>query len=346
MAIEIPKGPASLRGGVLATSGTFYLLCDHEDAEDDELVVVWGRRDGNRIPLTGLTDLEEIVSLIPLSGVWPGSAEAAAMTAEGTVFFLTPAAATPDPIPGAGYNRAGALDLGRMTTLVQAGDYLFAFGFGGQVYRRTPTENWQNLNVSSEASEPGYDPCFYAVVLGKNEFCFGGIDISRDETTPEMEAANNAGDADLLADLLLADVRPDRTALRIYDGRWRTLDFDYSGAVIEILPAPGRTWYVFSSTGVVWRTPDFLAFDEVVALPGRRYFFDVKARDNDVLLLLGSGLNLLEGGEIVPFDPPLPSIESAYVSISPTVGAIAAMFDGGVMFFDGSRWARLYPIFE
>ncbi|PBB23655.1 hypothetical protein CK227_27090 [Mesorhizobium sp. WSM4308] len=161
-----------------------------------------------------------------------------------------------------------------------------------------------------------------------------------------MEAANNAGDADLLADLLLADVRPDRTTLRIYDGRWRTLDFDYSGAVIEILPAPGRTWYVFSSTGVVWRTTDFLAFDEVVALPGRRYFFDVKARDNDVLLLLGSGLNLLQGGEIVPFDPPLPSIESAYVSISPTVGAIAAMFESGVMFFDGSRWARLYPIFE
>jgi hypothetical protein len=341
--------PAILRGGVLAPSGTFYLLCNDEEAEEGELIVASGRREGDRIALQPLTDLEEIVSLIALSGTWSGIAEAAAIDAEGNVFYLAPSLATVDTIPGAGFEGRGALGLGRMTTLVQLDAYLFALGYGGQVYRRTPDSPWQNLNVPKDVNEPGYDPCLYAVAAGLPEgtFLFGGIDIGQNAASDEeLEAADEAGDDDLYAELLLRGSRPDRTTLLAYDGRWGRLSLDFPAAIIEILPEPQRTWLVFSSKGVIWRTRDFLAFDEVLALSGNGYFLDVKAQNSKVLLLILDGLDLLENDELKPFDPPLPLVDAGYLSISPAAGMIAAMFENGVMLFDGGSWEHLYPVFR
>jgi hypothetical protein len=340
--------PAALRGGISVPAGTYYLLCDHEDAEEGELIVASGHRDGDRILLQPLTDLEEIVSLVVLPGAWSSIGEAAAMDAEGNVFYLEPSAASEEAIPGAGFERGGALQLGRMTTLVSLNEQLFAFGYGGQVYRRTPDSPWQNLNIPKEADEPGYDPCLYAVVAGPSEgtLYFGGTDVGTNAASDEeLEAADEAGDDDLYAELLLQGSRPDRTALFAYDGRWRRVPLDYPGAVIELLPEPQRAWLVFGSKGVIWRTRDFLAFDEAVALSSDDYFLDVKAQGGKVLLLLQGGLNLLEDDEVVPFDPPLPPIDKPCLSISPTEGTIAAMFESGVMFFDGNSWTRLYPVF-
>lgn len=339
-------GPALLRGGVLATAGTYYLLCDHVDAEDDEVIVASGRRDRDRIELRELTDLEEIVALIPLLGAWSGVAEAAAMTADGLVLLLTPGAATPDPVPGAGFERPEALGLGRMTALAQVGDHLFALGYGGQAYRRTPASGWQNLNIPPEVIDAGYDPCLYAVAGGlpNGALSFGGLDIGQVDTTPEMDAANDADDGDLLADLLLAEDRPNRGALRIYDGRWRRTELDTPSAIIEILPAPGGSWYVVGAA-VIWLTRDFLAFEEVAALPARTAFQDVKAQGEKVLLLVGNELDVLDSGGMVSFDPPLPPIDGPYLGIAPAGRLVAAIFKEGVMLSDGGAWERLYPVF-
>ena len=46
-----------------------------------------------------------------------------------------------------------------------------------------------------------------------------------------MEAADEAGDSDRWADLVLAATVPDLTALWEYDGTWNPIEIDHPGAI-------------------------------------------------------------------------------------------------------------------
>lgn len=333
-------------GGVLHHSGTYYLLVETDDADDDEAVVAVGRSDGSRIALKALTGLEEIVSIIVLEGEWAARAEAACLTAEGVVYFLSPAGAQSEIIPGSGYEREDALDLGRMTTLREQDGWLFAMGFGGQVYRRRVESSWENISIPERGDNPPSPPSLYAVADGPRggSFVFGGVNVGEYVETDDIEAASDAGDADRLADLILDAIGVDKPTIRIYDGGWSEVEFDGTGTIGPILRESRSSWILFVSTGLILRTSEFQSFEDVYADDPGVGWGDVKVW-RQMVLVVGQGgtIFVLNDGLVeFPTQPPA-SPSSSLLSLSPSDALLAAMYPDAVMLFDGESWARLVP---
>ncbi len=339
--------PVILAGGIQTDSGTFYLLVERDDAEDDEAVVCAGRREGTAIPLRELTDLEEIQSMVALSAPWTDRAEAAALTAEGEVVFLNPAEAQTEIIPGAGYRNEGARSVGRMTGFAQVGDRLVAMGYGGQVYIRRQGGGWTDASVPPGGGPSGPKPAFYDVVAGPGgrTLVFGGSDLSNLEKTGDIAAANAAGDAMRLADLILAGTRPDLMSVRLYDGTWTAADLGgEEGAVAAILPESAGSYLIFAGTGTVFRTSDFAAIEEVFRPDNPNGFDDIKLWQGAPLLLSGNTLAIYRNDALEPFAPPLPAGEDFCLSVWPAGERIAAVFPDHVQLFEDGAWTRLDPV--
>lgn len=336
-----------LVGGLLHDSGTFYLMVETDDADENESVVAAGRAEGRQIILNELTNTENFVSMIGLSADWAELGQAACLTAEGLLYFLTPSGAQPEIVPGSGYSRDDSHGLGHMTTLGEASGWLFATGFGGQVYRRRVDSGWENISVPPSSDKPPRPPSLLAVAPGPvpNSFVFGGLNVSEYEDTDEIEAADEEDDADRLADLILAAVGDDTLTIRMFNGTWIENEFDVEGIAAPILVEGASTWLIFVSTGTIWRTSDFRSFEEVFATEQPQDGWgDVKQWNGQPLVLNEDALHLLDGAELVDFPDPFPALETPCLSISPSAAGLAAIHRTAVQLYDGRSWSRLTPV--
>lgn len=335
--------PAFLNGGVLHESGMFYLLIDRDDVEDDESVFAAGRREGDEIVISELSEVHEIVSMESLAGSWTNRAEVAVMTAEGDLLFSDGTKADIEIIPGAGYNSLESKGVGRMTALRQVGDALYAMGFGGQVYRCLPDGLWES--IGPKTGNPS--SVFFTIAKGPSHgLIFGGSNIWNFESSKEIDTANEAGDADALAELILAAVRPNMMTIHTYDGQWSDLGIEFQGSAVTILPKNDVMWYLFSDSGVVWETPDFLAFNEIWAPERPAGFTDIKYWKGFPLLLSGNDLYLLRDGDFESFAEPLPVVDDICLSIWTAEERIAAVFRSFVMLYENGNWSRLMPVYR
>ncbi len=333
-----------LVGGVLHNSGHFYLLVERDESDDDESAVAVGRAHAENIPLKILSESEEFISLIVLPMEWAAQGEAAALTAEGVVFFIDPYASRSEIVPGAGYSRADSRGVGRMVALREASGWLFAMGLGGQVYRRRVDSPWEDISLLLSSSLPRV---FYTVAPGPvaGSFVFGGLSVGDYEETDEIVSADEAGDADRLADLILEAVEADASSICVYDRGWREVEFDADGEVGPIFFEEGLSWLIFVSTGTIWRTRDFLSFDEVFATDEPLVDWqDVARRNGEVFALDDNVLYLLADAGLTSFRPPLPTVRRPYLSISPSDAGLAAIQRDAVQLYDGAAWNRLVPV--
>jgi hypothetical protein len=319
-----------------------FVLYETEECDEDEAILAHAARDANRLVLTRLSDPEEFVGFCPLPQDWAFSA--AAMTAEGEILLSTSAGAERDVILGSGTTREDALARGRMTTLKTLGNRLYALGYGGQIYFRRPGTPWSDISIPPAAGASRSDVCLYAVAgLGDEDaIVAAGTRISDIGDRPDIDAAFDAGDGELFADLILKATRPDlMTIERLRGGTWSDTEFDYQGIVAEILPDPEAGWLVFGGNGVLWHTSDFAAFDERVVLDRKRRFFDMKLSSGEVLIMVNQTLLRLEGDSLVPFDPALPPLDTGYANVTAVSGQLAAVHAGGIMILESGRWRNL-----
>lgn len=334
-----------LQGGVLAENGRLYVLFVPEEAEDDEAIVSVGRRDGTALLLRELSDLEEFESIIPLSGAWTSKADAACLTSEGDVLYLNADVARAEFIPGAGYSQKGAKGVGRMIALCQVGDRLVATGFGGQVYVRDVDSGWSDISVPPSAMTAAAKPVYFDVVANSRDgsLVFGGSLITEYVETDEINAADEAGDAELLARLMLEAVKPDMAIVAAYDGTWHEPSFEEEELVSAILPLPEGSWLVFVASGTIFETADFRDYQEVFRPQSPEAFDDIKMVDGQPLLLLRDALFRLVDGELVPFEPALPSKRKGCLSVSPAVSGLAAFYSDCIEVLEGGEWTTLTP---
>lgn len=336
-----------LNGGILTTSGVYFVLCETRNCDEDEAIICSGRSDGQRMMLRRLTEPAEFVSIKELFGTWKDGHLAAALSAQGETFFLSELAVSRQIIRGSGYTRDDSLGLGRMTSLKQVEEDLFALGYGGQVYRRSTSIDWQPMHVDRERAVPGANVCLYDVVKGPEGFLyFGGIELAKFARTPEMIAADEADDEDRWIELLLAVPGDDKMSLRCYDGTWRDLGMEAQGALTVILQTDIHAWTMFSNYGVAWKTEDFASIEEIVVLGDRKKFWDVKNIAKRNFVLVGQQLNELVNDELYIFSQPLPAQGNGYTNITGNEVLLSAFHENGLVELRDGTWREIAVIFE
>jgi len=334
-----------LNGGILTESGFYFVLCETTECDEDEAIISAGRPGGVTLDLHALTKPGEFMSLIPLGPDWGGGHLAAAITGQGDFFLLSEEASESRHIPGAGYGREDSANLGRMTALKQIGPELFALGYGGQVYRRTAATEWSANHVDPRTIAPGVKPCLYDVVKGPGgNLYFGGIDLAKFERTQEIIDARKNGDVKRWAELLRTKRGTNRMGLRYYDGRWHVIDIEYQGTINVMIETEPRVWTLFSDHGVAWRTQDFQSFDEVVVLEGGRRFWDIKQIAGRTYVMVGQQLNEMQAGELVAFDPPLPTQPNGYTNVTGNSAFLAAFHEEGLLESRTGAWTEVNVI--
>lgn len=338
--------PVRLSGGVLHDGGTYYLLLPQGESDEDEAIIAAGRARDGRIVLTPVTQPTEIVSLVTLPADWTGVGEAAALTADGEVHFVMPDAVRTEIVTGAGYNRRDALKLGRMIALRESEGSLFALGFGGQVYRRRIDSAWEALGPvpSGGGGKPAFNSVTRGPRPGSHVFC--GVNVGEYAPTEAIAAADSAGDASLLADLIFNALGEDTPSLRLYDAAWTAELFEGDGILGPVFSLTASSWYLIVSTGVIWRTEDFQSFREIVAPTRPRPWDDAKVWNGRLVLLDGDEIQQLSDDVLEDFPIPLPSTSALCLSLSPAAPGLAAIHSDAVQIFNGSNWQRLVPILE
>jgi hypothetical protein len=333
-----------LNGCIITENQIYFALVETADCEDDDAYVCSGQIDEEELRLRRITPKEEFVSIQPTSAPWDEICDAVALTAQGSIFYLRKDGATSEVVPGTGYEEPGALGLGRLTSVKQINERLFVLGYGGQVYARSHTGEWEGLHIPTGQIEAGVDACLYDVVEGP-ESClyFCGSDITKFERTPELIAADEADDEDLWLELLLAAPSGNQMSLRKYDGAWTDLGFELNGALNIAVATPRGEWALFSNIGVAWRTEDFLSVDELLALPNDQKFWDIKKIGNAILILVGQQLSEFIDGEMVPFAPPLPTTQEGYINLSGNSRCIIGCEENGIRIFQDETWSDTVP---
>jgi hypothetical protein len=329
----------NLSGGVFTETGRFYLLIAEGNPDDDLSRLARGRREGNTILLEPLSARQEFVSIDALSSAWRSLGEVAALTAEGALVFAGADGSNQEIVTGSGYSRKDSRRLGRMTTIRECGDYLYAMGFGGQVYRRVVGGAWEAIGPEDSEAKP---PSYYTVAPARtaSEFVFGGAGISEYSETDEIRAAEEAGDASRLADLILDSIDADALIVSLYSGAWDHVDVAGTGAVGPILRITDG-WLIFVSTGLILKTSDFSSFSEVYAPTRPTPFQDVKVWSSRPIILMQRQLLRLDPGGMVPFDPSLPLRETPCLSLWPSAAGLAAVHRDAVLVLRDDRWETL-----
>lgn len=326
-------------GGVSTSRDDLYVLSEASTADEDDRSILSGIVLDNSVLLRKRLEAPDVVSIIALTGSVEELGQAAVMSGEGKVVFFSEETLREEQIPGAGYSGPQARKLGRMTTLKQTGGKLFALGFGGQAYVREPN-GWRYLDgPSAVPSRPNANVCWLTVTEWRGRLIFGGTSLTDTEDTPEMEEADEAGDSDRWAELVLAAAVPDVTAAWEYDGEWRQIEIDYLGAISEMLP-DNNSVLLFTTKGRILSTPDFVQFDDVFSFERQGSFSDIKALPPAIVTLCNNALWKWVG-EIQPFEPPLPAIDDEYLNVWGRRESAFAFSSARIFHLRGDAWKEV-----
>ncbi|MEL7151387.1 MAG: hypothetical protein AAGK71_11655, partial [Pseudomonadota bacterium] len=322
-------------------SGTFFLLLETEDAERDECLFAVGKRDGHKVHVTEIGDLDEFVSMAVFPAAGFEGALACTMSADGTLLFSDGKRAWSELVVPESFNADGTRNRRRMRTINFVDGALVATGFHGQVYRRHAEQPWEEISFTHPDLVGGHAVFYHAITSSEGNLACAGIFAHSRELSDELKAASAAKDAKLFRAIKRAQKKSDHILVAEFRQEWTILYTDLPGVASWFRRRPNGGYYLVSASGIVWQTEDFLdlellsqpetpqGFDDIELWHGEPVFFQ-----NEKLLSLGE-----EGLET--FEPPLPDDALPGLSLWSTENALLFAQKDALWILDSDAWVRL-----
>ncbi|GAA0293448.1 hypothetical protein [Rhodovulum strictum] len=305
--------------------------------EDEEFGLHVGRRVDGRMRFAQRAEVDDLVALSASPPAWQGACDFVALSGEGEV-TLVGAETRTEQIAGAGYTAPGAAGYGRMSSLVAREDHLFALGYGGQAYlKETAGGPWRFLSLDFPRAANDTTVFYSAMRTGSGGYLFGGEFAPRPVFSDALLAANAAGDATRVAELLIRGRRTGHGVLWALDGAvWRPLDLP-TGEQVFFLDRLGERVLVVCVRAASLLDP---AGEEIVAAP-----IEPDAPVKGLLRMRG-GVQALTGGVLVPMDgtepapgwaEPLPAPDEVFCAAG-SASAAYAFEDARILVNEGNGW--------
>ena len=284
------------------------------------------------------------------------------MSDEGDVYLLTPQEIEQDRIEGAGLYSADAVGYGQLSGLTDGGDTNWAFGFGGQIYRRDDGD-WRKLEPIGDDS--ARQSILAAAAGGQDSMWFCGtvtppliVEGYKDdpELHKKLDAARATNDFPLYQSLMRelrqlhsggAEPVLKPLLLRYADGRLTLLDI--GGSAVKSLMAihvesPSRVWLTGSEGAILFGSAEtgFKPVSHAGQVTENLVSID-RFRDR-FIIASDFGLFEFDGHVLTRLKPRLNSPEINRNVPNPlciqSVGDILMYFDlkHGVCRWDGENW--------
>jgi len=225
----------------LSDDQTIAILYGTGRDDDEPDAIHYGTLDEAAIDLTHSFEMDDVVSLCAVPS--PFEHEFLAMDGDGTLLWFGGGAHRTEKIVGAG-NGDSAKSAGRMSELQVSADRVFALGFGAQAYQcDTPEAGWTDCAVGLSAKIAPEDTLLLTsamIHLESGVLHVGGTLVggTRPDAEEAIDAANDAGDAELLAELLLGNVKNDRGALWRHGSEWEEVPLPIDDPVVDLFSLP------------------------------------------------------------------------------------------------------------
>lgn len=321
--------------GTTATGGKLCLLLRQPEGVEGRSTVVTFLPDAQPQWLQQSFD-GEFVALCPAPANSHG-ADFLALTGEGLVYFLRNGASV--QIPGAGFNRPGSRNLGRMDNLLLLGTELLATGYGGQAYRATDGENWAPVAPTFPIPPVSQDTIRFgwaAVQSARSRYVFGGEVVTGLFPT-DFSGLSGATD---LAAMLRAQVRSDYGTLwLLQDGRWQDVELPTNSTLDQIVTADGTIVYLRFRPGVVYSTTDFADITEAAVNDAGLSALGV--HQGSALLADEASLFILAPDGTAPFEPPLPAMTDRMLELSSSDGILYVIRESSVWRLGSGTWEEI-----
>jgi photosystem II stability/assembly factor-like uncharacterized protein len=188
-----------------AISTNRFCLAIHELEVDDQFSIILEYDGAYPQPWTRVEVLRNISGVSARADATEQDRPYVAVSDEGDVFFLGERGIVTEKIRGAGIYSDDADGSGAINGIsIQTGD-LFAFGFGGQVYRREGDNHWIRLALSDVQASKCGNFAFFCGGHEKQQFAGGSLAAefqkAPDELREERRRAAAAGDFDKFQEL-------------------------------------------------------------------------------------------------------------------------------------------------
>lgn len=271
-----------------------------------------------------------------------------ALSDEGDVYTIDGAGVSTEKISGAGLYSDDAVGYGQLRGLTRQGDTLWAFGLGGQVYRRA--DGWRRMAVDSAEVDPTTINAAKFDLSGAGWFC-GSVappllakdykpDLDLERQLDEARAANDLDRyMDLMDQLELlmrggGDIGPSFLLMHYKSGRFGRPIVD--GAAAGILNAvhiesPNRIWLVGTEGAILSGNADSGFQPVTYAERTTENLIDMTSFRDRFVIASDYGLFDFDGHILTRIKPQLPSPEIN--RNVPTPFSVQGV-DGALMYFD------------
>ncbi|MBN9233904.1 MULTISPECIES: hypothetical protein [Phyllobacteriaceae] len=322
--------------GTTATGGKLCLLLRQPEGVEGRSTVVTYLPDARPQWLQQTFD-GEFVALCPAPANSRG-ADFLALTGEGLVYFLR--SGTSVQIPGAGFNRPGSRNLGRMDNLMLLGTELVATGYGGQAYRATDGENWAPAAPTFPIPPVSQDTIRFgwaALQSARFRYVFGGEVVTGLSIPTDF---GGLGGATNIAAMIRAQARRDYGTLwLLQDGRWQDVELPTNSTLDQIVTADGKIVYLRFRPGVVYSTTDFADMTEVAVNDAGLSALGV--HQGSALLADEASLFTLAPDGTAPFEPPLPPMTDRMLELSSSDGILHVIRESSVWRLVAGTWEEI-----
>ncbi|ASY66753.1 hypothetical protein SJ05684_b57710 (plasmid) [Sinorhizobium sojae CCBAU 05684] len=282
-----------------------------------------------------------------------------AISDEGDVFFIRDEGILTEKISGAGVYSADADGSGAIRGITIADGYLYAFGLGGQIYRRNPDLGWQRLPISDQSAERHGS---IASVKGETEvYAAGAIApqtsaVSEDIEKAQLQAAA-AGDfqrfeelskeAERLAEQQGFTSMPAGMLLYKDGDLWVRVDRGDAPPLNDLfIETPERVWAVGTGGSILLGNAKDGFKD--ISFHGDRNLnlISITKLGNRMIVASDYGLHSFDGHSLSPLKPKLDPFTNRNVPNPKKVqslGDVMFYFDykHGVHRFDGENWEEI-----
>jgi hypothetical protein len=243
------------------------------------------------------------------------------MSQEGHVEFSYLESIVEEKIPGAGVFVSDAAGWGYVSSIRQIGDFLFACGGGGQVYKRSGTGLWEHMDAGLLQALPVTDRLLLSDI-------------------------NGAGDRDIYVCGSFPGPAGLEGRVFYYDGTaWRRIDIPETGYLTRILVESPESIWICGHNGALLNGNMRLGFKDVSRVEDNQLFYSM-ARFGEKLYL-GSNLGLYEyelgrtDARILKVVTGLaPEVRDA-VTVDEAGEVLWSVGEKDIVRFDGSDWTRI-----
>lgn len=292
------------------------------------------------------------------SAITPPARHFSLLGAEGDVYHIAKPEHYVERIEGAGTANPGSKFYGKVLTLRQLAEHLYACGDGGQIYLRRGRDEWKMLTDSLL-----FDPDFHQKLMAEApdfndpsylEWMIDAAQNPKDRNILFFDINGLSGDAIFLCGVVGPGSKP---VLCFWDGKTlEELKVPLAEAALTGIHIENEdSVWICGREGVILHGSRNRGFSPIAARTGLNLFHMITAYRGKLVLpasVRPGGLYQLdpETGEFGRFDPPLPRLKSRDNPDSIAGGPFFAQGIGDVLWvvaeqdvfrFDGNAWERI-----